>query len=149
MGLPIDCDIRGGVLWGVTAHSGAFLWGSWWSGVMRPPVVLRSRSWGPQMLLGSPEPKDQPRLPTVSPRDLFPWAAQSHPRLSQWAQWGSRDMPQFLFCVPQTLSRMAWHPLLLLPFLLAAGEDFAWRRPGLRGSIRDAFSSISFPWGQP
>lgn len=104
---------------------------------------------GSPMLLGSPEPKDQPRLPTVSPRDLFPWAAQSHPRLSQWAQWGSRDMPRFLFCVPQTLSRMAWHPLLLLPFLLAAGEDFAWRRPGLRGSIRDAFSSISFPWGQP
>lgn len=78
MGLPIDCDIRGGVLWGVTAHSGAFLWGSGWSGVMQPPAVLRSRSWGPQMLLGSPEPKDQPRLPTVSPRDPIPGSPSGH-----------------------------------------------------------------------
>lgn len=64
MGLPIDCDIRGrGVLWGVTAHSGAFLWGSWWSGVMQPPVVLRSRSWGPRCSWGHQNLKTNPVSP--------------------------------------------------------------------------------------
>lgn len=68
--------------------------------------------------------------------------------------WGASLSPSgacSLVCAHRHPGRMAWHSLVLLPFLLATGKDSSWHLNGRVGGVGAAFNpqySFSILWGK-